>query len=429
MAAAMLALALLLLAPVGATGEEAKNVAVVLKTTGTVEFQRSGESPWAEAVRGLVLGSGDKLRTGRHSEVAALFVDDRSLLKLSEETEVTFHATREGRSVSKRVWMGAGNLWAKVTKADTPHFQVETPTSVASVKGSEFYSREQKEIGNTLHAISGFYGYSNEFGEIELIAGQTGLSSGQAPPTSRQTQGGEVPDFGGGIDGFGDRGAGGSGVGDEGAAPGNLRAEANSASEILVSWVDGFNDETGYELERQLEDAWLPLVTVGAGVDNYADGELAAGTQYCYRVRAIAGAAASDWSAVGCDSTLTPMDPSNLVVQATAIREITLTWRDNAEGETGYEISRSVDGGPMEPLATLDPDVVRYRDVNVVGISRYCYRVRALFEAEPSQFTRTKCATAMDDGVIDATEKVIRVEMIDENGNRRVIVIPLIKPE
>lgn len=179
-----------------------QNIAVILKTADHVEFQKAATEAWTTATRGLILGSGDKLRTGRPGSVAVLFVDDRSLLKLAEATEVTFSASRDGGTVSKRIWMGVGNLWAKVTKAEDPHFEVETPTSVASVKGSEFYSLEDDETGNTLHALSGHYLYKNEFGEVELSGGMTGHSDGQSPPRVGPTESGATPDFGGGLEGY-----------------------------------------------------------------------------------------------------------------------------------------------------------------------------------------------------------------------------------
>jgi hypothetical protein len=185
-----------------AAQENAPNIAVVLKIADQVEFQKAATDSWAVASRGLILSSGDKLRTGRPGSVAVLFVDDRSLLKLAEATEVTFSATRDGGTVSKRIWMGVGNLWAKVTKAEDPHFEVETPTSVASVKGSEFYSLEDEETGNTLHALTGQYLYKNEFGEVELSGGMTGQSDGQSPPRVGPTEAGALPDFGGGLEGY-----------------------------------------------------------------------------------------------------------------------------------------------------------------------------------------------------------------------------------
>ncbi len=191
-----------LLGSLSATAAEVAAMAVILKTKGSVEHGPAGVEAWKPAQQGQVLASGDRLRTGSGSEVAILFVDDKSLLKLAEDTEVTLQASAEGRTVSKRVWMGVGDLWAKVTKQDDPHFLVETPTSVASVKGSEFYSRERGDTGNRLHAISGRYAYGNEFGQVELGGGFTGSSDGQRPPSSRATRDDELPDFGG-INGYG----------------------------------------------------------------------------------------------------------------------------------------------------------------------------------------------------------------------------------
>ncbi|MBC8366927.1 FecR domain-containing protein [bacterium] len=191
-----------LLLPTLALAAELSGIAVILKTAGSVQHKANKTEVWAAAQQGQVLSSGDALRTLTGGEVAILFVDDKSLLKLAEETEITIQASAEGRTVSKRIWMGAGDLWAKVTKQDNPHFQVETPTSVASVKGSVFYSQERPGTGNRLFAISGRYAYGNEFGQIELSGGSTGLSDGLKMPVSRSTRDDELPAFGG-VNGYG----------------------------------------------------------------------------------------------------------------------------------------------------------------------------------------------------------------------------------
>jgi len=190
------------LCPPIALAEEAASVAVVIKIVGTVEGLQDEDGAWTAMTAGIVLDSGDKLRTAADGGVAVMFLDDRSLLKLAGNTEVTFFAERDDGTVSKRIWMGAGRLWAKVTSGDEPHFQVETPTSVAAVKGSEFYDIENAG-GNTLHALTGRYVYGNEHGDIEVLGGQTGASDGGSPPTARPTRPGELPGFGGGLRAYG----------------------------------------------------------------------------------------------------------------------------------------------------------------------------------------------------------------------------------
>jgi len=197
------AVALLALAPLTpALAEEVAQLAVLIKTVGPVEHQAHGAEGWASARQGQVLASGDKLRTGPGGAAALLFVSDRSLLKLDAETEVALRGDRESGTVSTRLWMGAGDLWAKVTRGESPHFQVETPTSVASVKGSEFYCLEDATGGNLFHALTGEYRYGNGQGMIELTAGMTGSSDGESLPRSRPTEPGELPGFGG-VEGYG----------------------------------------------------------------------------------------------------------------------------------------------------------------------------------------------------------------------------------
>lgn len=194
---------LMIMLPSAIHAEDVTSLAVILKTTGGVEMSAAGSDVWTVVHQGQVMASGDRLRTHAEGGVALLFVDDKSLLKLDSETEVTLMADAEGRKINKRIWMGAGNLWAKVTRKDDPHFEVETPTSVASVKGSEFYCSENPQGGNTLHAVTGRYSYRNEFGEIELGAKTTGQSDGKGAPRSRPTNPGELPGFGG-IAGYGE---------------------------------------------------------------------------------------------------------------------------------------------------------------------------------------------------------------------------------
>jgi len=413
-----------------AEAQEAENVAAVLKTSGTVEYQRQGAEGWDGAERGLILNSGDKLRTARQSSVAVLFVDDRSLLKLAAETEVTFHATREGGTVSKRIWMGVGDLWARVTKAEEPHFEVETPTSVASVKGSEFYSKEDQDTGNTLFALSGLYQYGNDFGQIELQGGMTGKSDGQGPPTSQPTDPGNVPTFGGGLYGYlgGEREL--FAVGDPDIAPEELVAEAIAHDEITLTWIDVFADETVFEVERRLEGgSWQPLVVLGAGTTSHDDTELEEAATYCYRVRARADAAASEWSETACDETLLPTDPSRLTASVTGASEITITWEDNADGESAYEIQRSSDGSGFTMLATLEADAETYVDTEVMGFAECCYRVRAQLDGSETSFSNQDCASFDGGDEPLAGRRVIRIEVMDEEGERHMLVIPLLAPE
>jgi fibronectin type 3 domain-containing protein len=73
------------------------------------------------------------------------------------------------------------------------------------------------------------------------------------------------------------------------AAPTNLTASALGWSQILLSWRDNSNNEIGFGIERRTGSAasWLAVATAGMNARSFRDMDLAPGTLYCYRVRAL----------------------------------------------------------------------------------------------------------------------------------------------
>ncbi len=67
---------------------------------------------------------------------------------------------------------------------------------------------------------------------------------------------------------------------------------------------------------------------------------------------------------------------------------ITLSWTDNADGETGYSIERSIDGSAWEAVGETADDTVSFVDT-VGSEGEYSYRVRALGDPTPSGYSNT----------------------------------------
>ncbi len=77
------------------------------------------------------------------------------------------------------------------------------------------------------------------------------------------------------------------------AAPADLRAEAQSASELRLTWSDRSAAETGYRVERApLGGAFEEIANLSAGTVSYVSSGLSPATYYRFRVRA-AGAGGS----------------------------------------------------------------------------------------------------------------------------------------
>ncbi len=91
------------------------------------------------------------------------------------------------------------------------------------------------------------------------------------------------------------------GAGGEGtlpAAPIELEATTVSETEISLNWVDGSDDETGFEIMRSRggSNLWEPLATPGPDVESYTDNQASRGTWYSYIIRAVNDHGTSPWS-------------------------------------------------------------------------------------------------------------------------------------
>lgn len=72
----------------------------------------------------------------------------------------------------------------------------------------------------------------------------------------------------------------------------SLTATAVSTSQINLAWADNTSNETGFRIERSLDNStWAEIATVGANVTSFSNTGLNPSTLYYYRVRA--------WNAVG----------------------------------------------------------------------------------------------------------------------------------
>ena len=54
-----------------------------------------------------------------------------------------------------------------------------------------------------------------------------------------------------------------------------------------------------------------------------------------------------------------------------------LTWKDNADNETGFRVERKTDGGAFATVQQLPPDSVSWEDTTVTPGHTYTYRVLA----------------------------------------------------
>ena len=116
-----------------------------------------GKKEFSSLKTGSILEDGDKIRTGNSGFVAIIFIDDKSTLKIKENSEAVITGQRTTKNISKKINLDGGTIRASISKQNVD-FVIQTPTSVASVKGTDFWliSDDSRIIANQ-PKISTFY--------------------------------------------------------------------------------------------------------------------------------------------------------------------------------------------------------------------------------------------------------------------------------
>lgn len=83
-----------------------------------------------------------------------------------------------------------------------------------------------------------------------------------------------------------------------------------------------------------------------------------------------------------------PVAPGNLEASASSCTQIDLSWTDNSDNESGFEIERD---GSL--LTTVGANVTFYADTTVFEDTTYSYRVRAFNDAGSSAYSNEASAT------------------------------------
>ncbi|NQT65221.1 MAG: FecR domain-containing protein [FCB group bacterium] len=157
-----------------------ESVAYPLKVKGNVELTRNLESSALKL--GDELFNRDEIETKAESYAAIQFDDESSIVKLFPNTILNIRTEKEGEKYNKKSLLKMGVLWARVEKG-TGKFEIETPTTVASVKGTNFMLNVAKDGTTEIFTFEGEVQFQNTItGETEaILAGQRGTISGDQP--------------------------------------------------------------------------------------------------------------------------------------------------------------------------------------------------------------------------------------------------------
>ncbi len=177
-------------------------------------------------------------------------------------------------------------------------------------------------------------------------------------------------------------------VGSIPAAPTNLVGTMlSNPLRIRLTFRDNATNETGLVLERSANGGPFTLLATlpprnNTGNVTYNDTTVLAGNSYSYRVMAVNGVGPSAYSNTFTIGVMAPAAPSNFTGTAVVSGNnaiITLTWTDNSDNETRFEIQRATDAAFTTGLNTNTVAANTTTRVETRNRNRtYYYRIRAI---------------------------------------------------
>ena len=184
------------------------------------------------------------------------------------------------------------------------------------------------------------------------------------------------------------------------AAPGSLTATASSPTQVDLAWSDLDNRETNYQVYRSPGGAstYQPLVELPANSIAYSDISANPGLAYDYEVRATNSGgtpAPSPWSYA---SAVTPLNAPQGLVAGDAVYpgQVTLTWQDTNNNETGYQVEGSLTGAaPWTVVCTTLADATSCGPTGLTELTLYYFQVRAINSVAQSAVVSTSAVTTL----------------------------------
>jgi len=173
---------------------------------------------------------------------------------------------------------------------------------------------------------------------------------------------------------------------------------------ITLKWSDTSYDELGFKIMRKAEDEdeFISIDTVSSNTRTYSDSDVSQDMTYAYKIRSYNDAEDS----AACDQAAAKIlwePPTNLSVTNTSKDAVSLSWTDNSNVESGFEIQRrtistsasdetnsdgdgdgdlgtsntDTEGSDFAQIGTVGADVTKYTDTDVESNQTYAYKVRA----------------------------------------------------
>jgi len=163
---------------------------------------------------------------------------------------------------------------------------------------------------------------------------------------------------------------------------------------VVLSWQDNSNLETGFEIEQGINDTNFTFIkSVDANTTNtQISGGYLSGNVYYFRVRAIKDSIKSPPSNIDSVEVIVG-SPTNLNATLNSETSVILTWGNNSNIQTRFEVEQSIDNSNFVLIKTVDDSLTTIIDGMYLLDETYYFRVRAITNINVSNYSNIDSVT------------------------------------
>ena len=154
-------------------------VAVAIKVKGKVSIIPVETKVKKPLKPGTPLSDQDEIMTAKGSFAALMYLDDKSVVKMMGNSDLVVAGNRSSAGINKSLDISYGKITANIVQQKGREFHIATPTSVASVKGTELAITSDPAMGDSFMLLEGLIEVTNSItGEsTEVSPGETAVST------------------------------------------------------------------------------------------------------------------------------------------------------------------------------------------------------------------------------------------------------------
>jgi hypothetical protein len=136
-------------------GEAGSQIATIININGRLEYRENDKAEWKSARKSDALYHGYQLRTETGNKAMILYLSgsgSRVLINENTQIEIQAQAAATGAKPTKeRTKLIMGEIYSRISPGK--NYEVETPSSVASVRGTEFDSKYNIETDEATYVV------------------------------------------------------------------------------------------------------------------------------------------------------------------------------------------------------------------------------------------------------------------------------------